>query len=38
MQRIDVMFSQKIDEKTKYIVPIELKAVTNPRQISRYID
>ena len=42
MQRIDVMFSQEIDNITKEIVPIELKAVPaskeNIRQISRYID
>ncbi len=42
MQRIDIMFSKKIDDIDREIVPIELKAVPasagNIRQISRYID
>lgn len=42
MQRIDIMFSQNLDEGGREIVPIELKAVPasedNVRQISRYID
>lgn len=42
MQRIDVMFSKRIDDTEREIVPIELKAVPasldNVRQISRYIE
>lgn len=42
MQRIDVMFSQKINDIEREIVPIELKAVPaseeNIKQLSRYID
>lgn len=42
MQRIDIMFSQNIDNIDREIVPIELKAVpasiNNIRQLSRYID
>ncbi len=42
MQRIDIMFSQKIDDFDREIVPIELKSIPasadNVRQISRYID
>ena len=42
MQRIDVMFSKRIDDIDREIVPIELKAVPasldNIRQISRYIE
>ena len=42
MQRIDIMFSQNLNDIEREIVPIELKAVPasadNVRQISRYID
>jgi len=42
MQRIDIMFSQKLNDIEREIVPLELKAVPasadNIRQISRYID
>ena len=42
MQKIDVMFSKKIDENEHLLVPIELKAVAteeyNVTQIKRYIE
>ena len=42
MQRIDIMFSQNIDNIDREIVPVELKSVPanadNVRQLSRYID
>lgn len=42
MQRIDIMFSQKLNNIEREVVPIELKAVPasmdNIRQLSRYID
>jgi len=42
MQRIDVMFSKKIDESEHLLVPIELKAVEadiyNITQIRRYVE